>query len=707
MLTFVLKRAFLLLCAAATFAPSASAEDGAELAEKARALFLAGQLTKSADAYKRALALSPEPRVYLDAAVVLKTLDKPKDAVNLLEAAVALSTSDADLYSELGWAHLQASQAASAKASFERALTLRAEDANALFGLAAAEIELKQTDAAIEHLRLVRKLRPNFSGAPYLIARACDAVGDSKNAHENYVLTMKRDWTFNEARTLLARAAQKVGRIDQAIAQLQSLNVSDPQNPEIKSSLQALAAPVPDPEEEEKEEKTIVAASTEISKYTSVDSFAEHVSGVALRAGVWTSPVGRAARIKTFSFSSSGPFSISGKRSGKVFARSEGHRTWSVKMVKTGHFALQSGKEQYGPFNGNVVLTPESDGNVFLLESVTLARGFRPENAPKEYRGALEISPRSGGGVYLINELDLERYLLGCVPAEIPSSFPIEAQKAQAVIARTQALLRKNSFRPHRKSGYDLCDSQHCQVYKGVRAESAASRRAVQETRATLLYYKDKLAYSYYFANCGGHSRASSDLKGWGGAAYLSGVADSGVPAEQHPDSPWELQAWLRAEPQAYCNLRDVVTSSEFRWLRVVPLSVAERRANRKYRVGKILRIVPLARGASGHVKELLIEGKKRRVVLKKENEIRAAFTIGSLRSTLFTIEPRKDAAGNIKEFWIWGGGWGHGIGFCQSGAGGIAQRLGKNYEEILSFYYPGTRIGYIASREPSIRVGN
>ncbi len=687
---------------ASPLASAFPAESAADLAEKARKLYLAGQLTKSADLYKRSLALQPELRIYLDAAVVLKTLDKPGEAAKLLEAAVALSTGDADIRSELGWARLQASEPETARIAFEDALIIRPEDPGALLGLAAAQMDRKQTDPAIENLRAVRKLRPNFSGAPYLIARACDIAGDAKNAHENYVLTMKRDWTFNEARSLLAKAAQKVGKIDQAIAQLQSLNASDPQNPEIKDSLKELAAPVLDPEEEEKEEKTIIAVSTEISKFTSAAPLADFVSSVTLRVGIWTSPAGRAARIKTFSFSSSGPFIIKGKSSGKIYARAESHETWKVRMVKTGHFVLQSGRQEYGPFNGTIVLDPQPDSgaasppsasNVFLLESVTLSRGFRPENSPKEYRGLLEIAPRSGGGVYMINQTDLESYLLGCVPAEIPSSFPIESQKAQAVIARTQAVLRKNSFKPHRKSGYDLCDSQHCQVYKGVRAESPSSQKAVTDTRGLILYYKEKPAYSYYFANCGGHSRSSNDLRGWGDSTYLRGVADGQISPDRVPDSPWKIQMWLRSEPVAYCNLRDVVTSSEFRWLRVVPISVAERRLNRKYRLGKIVRIVPLSRGAAGHVNELLVEGKKRRMVINKENAIRAAFTIGSMRSTLFFIEPRKDAAGNIKEFWVWGGGWGHGIGMCQSGAGGLAGKAGKDYREILAFYYPGTRV--------------
>ncbi len=682
-----------LCCALYSCQPRAFAESAAEFADKANRLFFVGQLTKSVEFYKRALLQNPTTQVYLDAAVVYKTLDRIKESIDMFEKAAVLDPSNADIFSELGWACLQVSQTERAQGAFNKALEIRPDDPSALLGLGVALADLRKTDEAIQALRMLKKFRPNFAASSFLIGRACESVGDFKNAHENYVQTMKRDWTFNEARVSLAKASQKVGKIDQAIAQLQSLNSSDPQNPEIKNSLRALSASAPDPEEEEKEEKTIVSVASDTSKFVAIHSYKEFFSGIPLRVGVWTSPAGKAARIKTFSFLSSEPFSVIGKKSKKLYGRVDGKEKWEVKMVKTGHFLLKSKGGEYGPFNGPIRLEPELDTNAFLFESVTLARGFRPENSPKEYRGVLEVAPRTGGGVYVVNEVDIEEYLLGCVPAEIPSTWPIEAQKAQAVIARTQGVLRKDSFRPHRKAGYDLCDSQHCQVYKGIRAESSASQRAVQETRGVLLYYKEKLAYSYYYSSCGGHSRDSNDLRGWGNLSYLRGVVDGDVNPSALPVSPWKMELWIRDNPDAFCNLQDYVTSSEFRWLRIVPLSVAERKLSRKFRLGKVLRIVPLARGVSGHVKELLIEGSRRKVILKKENDIRSAFTIGSLRSTLFIIEAKKDVKGNIKEFWVSGGGWGHGVGLCQTGAGGLANKHQKTYEEILTFYYPGTHV--------------
>lgn len=681
--------------AAETAYAAAKPEDIPELQKKAAQMFFIGQLSKSADLYKRLLALDANATTtYLNAAVVYKTLGKNKEAIGLFEKALVLERTNPDIYVELGWCYFGEGQFDRAKVLFQEALLIAPEHPGAMLGAGAALTELKNTDPAIDNLRNLKKLRPNFAAANFLIGRAAESVGDAKNAYDGYVTTMRRDWTFNEARVNLARASQKLGKMEQAVAQWKSLDATEPEDAEIKKTLVRLS-PESANETVEAATETVVV---EPPKFTPVRSIREFRSGSVLRAGIWTSPMGRAARIKSLVLQSGSNFAVIGKKSKKVYARAAAKEKWEFKFIKGALWLVPvEGGSRYGPFVGPIRLEPEEEDKTFAFEKVTLARRYKPENQPREYRGTLELVPRSDGTFYLISELDLEEYLLGCLPAEMPSAFPIEAQKAQAVIARTQAVWRRDAYKPHRKSGYDLCDSQHCQVYKGIRAESPASQKAVEETHGILLYYKERLAYSYYFSNCGGCTRGSADLRGWGESTYLSGVADGPMDSGVLPTQPWNLSLWLRNDQAAYCNLPEFVTSSEFRWLRIVPYATAERKLNRKYRIGKIQRVVTLARGKSGHVREVLVEGSRRKVVLKREEQIRSAFTIGSLRSTLFMIEAKKDAKGNIREFWISGGGWGHGIGMCQSGAGGLAQKEQKNYEQILSFYYPGTHLNKLA----------
>ena len=78
-----------------------------------------------------------------------------------------------------------------------------------------------------------------------------------------------------------------------------------------------------------------------------------------------------------------------------------------------------------------------------------------------------------------INRVTVEEYISGVLAAEMPIHWPLEALKAQAVVVRTLAYYRSRHLKLHKRSGYDVCDGQHCQVYNGVAVESDKSRTAV------------------------------------------------------------------------------------------------------------------------------------------------------------------------------------------------------------------------------------
>jgi len=90
--------------------------------------------------------------------------------------------------------------------------------------------------------------------------------------------------------------------------------------------------------------------------------------------------------------------------------------------------------------------------------------------------------------IRIVNELDLEEYLLGVVPLEMSPSWPLEALKAQAVAARTFALKKRKSAS---RGWLGLCDTSHCQVYGGVSAESTTSSIAVKDTAGLVLKYNE------------------------------------------------------------------------------------------------------------------------------------------------------------------------------------------------------------------------
>ncbi|RLE25262.1 MAG: hypothetical protein DRJ65_08165, partial [Acidobacteria bacterium] len=126
----------------------------------------------------------------------------------------------------------------------------------------------------------------------------------------------------------------------------------------------------------------------------------------------------------------------------------------------------------------------EGQGAVLVLEGEILlepAGDLAAIVGSRSYRGRFRVRSSGADEILLINELNLERYLLGVVPAEMgPSVFPqLEALKAQAVAARTYAIAHLGD---HDDEGYDICDTPACQVYSGAGAEHSLSNRAIEET---------------------------------------------------------------------------------------------------------------------------------------------------------------------------------------------------------------------------------
>ena len=140
----------------------------------------------------------------------------------------------------------------------------------------------------------------------------------------------------------------------------------------------------------------------------------------------------------------------------------------------------------------------------------------------KSVRGELALRPRNGG-VAVINVLSLEEYLRGVVPAEMgPRAFPaLEALKAQAVAARTYAVAHLGEYEA---AGYDICDSQLCQVYGGVEIEHPLTDQAVRETAGEIAAHHGAPIDAMYHSTCGGHTEDAAAVLPDRAAPYLKGV---------------------------------------------------------------------------------------------------------------------------------------------------------------------------------------
>ena len=173
------------------------------------------------------------------------------------------------------------------------------------------------------------------------------------------------------------------------------------------------------------------------------------------------------------------------------------------------------------PYNN--VLAIKIDGTFYKIDSDNivikpLSEGYVCTKS-KWYRGFLRVQNK-GGKLTVINDVDIEDYIRGVVPAEMPPSWEIEAHKAQAVAARSYAIANLGK---RANLGFDLKDTPEDQAYGGASAETPMTNKAVDETNGIVLTHDMKVITAYYSASAGGQSVTASDV--WGGnLPYLRSV---------------------------------------------------------------------------------------------------------------------------------------------------------------------------------------
>ncbi len=135
------------------------------------------------------------------------------------------------------------------------------------------------------------------------------------------------------------------------------------------------------------------------------------------------------------------------------------------------------------------------------------SRGFLATKK-RWYRGDIVIY-NIEGTLTIVNSLPLEEYLMGVVPAEMPSKWNEEAHKAQAIAARSYALANLNK---RGSRGYDLKDTPADQAYGGASSETPQTTRAVLSTRGEVLTYDNKIIPAYYHAASGGRTISAGQV---------------------------------------------------------------------------------------------------------------------------------------------------------------------------------------------------
>ncbi|MCM3705051.1 stage II sporulation protein D [Cytobacillus firmus] len=260
-------------------------------------------------------------------------------------------------------------------------------------------------------------------------------------------------------------------------------------------------------------------------------------------------------------------------------------------------------------------------------------------------------------------KVNLEEYLKGVLASEMPANYEMEALKAQAISARTyimKFLMSEN--KGDLPQGADISDSTLQQVYKNqdelkemwkddnYEKNIKKITRAVKETQGLVMSYNGELIDASFFAISNGYTENSEDY--W----------TTSLPYLRSVPSPWDTKA------------PDFVKTKTF------PVKEIESRLG-----VKISNEINVERTSSDRVSIIIISGKK-----LTGAEFREAL---GLRSTDFSLKL------NGSDVQVTTRGYGHGVGMSQYGANSMASE-GKNFKEILGYYYKGIKIEDIKSNQ-------
>lgn len=353
---------------------------------------------------------------------------------------------------------------------------------------------------------------------------------------------------------------------------------------------------------------------------------------------------------------------------------------------------------------GPIRLVPKDAKSKFSVVS--------PKTRTSVYKFTLEIS--ANNTLKVINEMPLEDYVRGVVPAEVPKSFHPEAQKALTVAIRTYALRSRDR---HKSEGFNVCDGTNCQVFAGAGREAPWVDALVDTTRGQVAVYDGELIYTTYSTDCGGATQSSEDY-GIGSKPYLRSVVDAPSSRKKEKPKPRVIQIDKpeakpetekekpkkekdrKIDPNIYLSITGASsanTSDEYcacnpnhTWSKTFTTGELNA-AFKKYsdlKIGEFKTMKFTAFDKSGRVKTVLIKGDKGECAISG-SRLRTILGPGVMKSTMAALDTSANGSCVIS-----GKGYGHGMGLCAFGANGLAKSDDSiTYIDILQFYYKGIEV--------------
>lgn len=366
--------------------------------------------------------------------------------------------------------------------------------------------------------------------------------------------------------------------------------------------------------------------------------------------------------------------------------------------------------------NDGTITVTQDDGTIITQISNTVrilcpngllgVKDLKRAGTQALYHGAFELAKTNNGYFNLVNLIEVEDYLKGVVPNEMPVHFGLEALKAQSVSARNYVLSPRTKSSPN----YDVVDSVASQVYFGANTEKPLSNRAVEETEGIVALYDWELILAQYSSTAGGYTESYSNA--------FSDPSSKEFPSKEKPylkakpdilsQTPLNTEeaaaAYYKSRPDAYD-----IRSSYFSWTRewtadelknALQSTLAAQSATGFVKpafkkgdtLDDLIELKVVRRGDSGKIIEMEVVTKSQTYKVFKELVVRRLITKDgkALPSANVVFDNEKDENGNLVAVKAYGGGFGHGVGMSQYGAGFMATELKLPFDKILKHYYTG-----------------
>lgn len=274
-------------------------------------------------------------------------------------------------------------------------------------------------------------------------------------------------------------------------------------------------------------------------------------------------------------------------------------------------------------------------------------------------QGRVALFPDGPRTLSAVVTLPMEQYLIGVLQGEVGENWPTEALRAQAIAARSYAM---SIMAARQGKPYDVVTSTRDQVYDARVKIPATIQAAVLDTQGQTLRYQNQTLRAFYHSCCGGSGEALDAVRqdlapGKSPLPFTPAVAQDPF-CRKAPYHRWELKMLDGDLVQALKS-------------RAPDLTAASQ--------------ISFQTDAQGRMNEVTLGGGKTPVRISG-NQLRKTLGYDVLRSTRFKMKQRGHAVT------FSGSGFGHGVGLCQWGAKGMAEK-GKKASDILNFYYAGAEI--------------